>query len=225
MILNVKGKSQQVEFSAKTLIISGFAVKDRILALKHIEEMKQSGLSVPEKIPAFYSIDPALITDSPDIQVGSKETSGEVEPVLITTGGKMYIGVGSDHTARDLGRKDIEESKEACGKPISREVFELEYALKNWKHLSLRSFTLDNGKEILYQEGKVTSLLQIHEILDGIREWNGSIDLQESAIFLGTVPLATGDFVYSDWYRVELTDEKNEKTLNREYRVKNENRS
>lgn len=220
MILNVKGKSHKVNFKPETLVIAGFTGKDKASAEKHLEELREMGVPVPEKIPAFYPVEPSGLSDSPDIEVSSKESSGEAEPVLITTGGKMYIAVGSDHTARDLEMKDIGESKRACSKPISSEVFELEYVLKNWDRMVLRSYIRKNGEKVIYQEGKVSSLLQVHETLELLREWNSEISLQESAIFLGTVPLLKGEFIYTDWYRVELIDEKSGSTLSREYTVK-----
>lgn len=220
MILNVKGRSHSVKFNPETLIIAGFTGRDRASAVKHLDELREQGVPVPEKIPAFYPVDSGKLSDKPDIEVTSDKSSGEVEPVLITTGGKMYIGVGSDHTARDLEMKDIAKSKSACDKPVSEEVFELEMALKNWEHLIVRSYTKKDGEKILYQEGKISSLTPVYDLMEKLREWNKGLKLEESAIFLGTVPLLTGEFVYSDWYLVELTNEKTGNTLSREYNVK-----
>ncbi len=220
MILTVKGKSNTINFKPNTLIIAGFTGKDTTSARKHLEELRELGVPVPEKIPAFYPVDPSMVTDLPEIEVSSKESSGEAEPVLITTGGKMYIAVGSDHTARDLEMKDIAESKKACSKPVSSEVFELEFVLKNWDKMLLRSYVRINGEKVLYQEGRASELLPVHELLEKLRGWNNNANLEESVIFLGTVPLLTGKFVYGDWYRVELIEEKSGVSLNREYTVK-----
>ncbi len=219
MILNVKGRDRSVKFTPETLIIAGFTGKDTGSAKQHLEELRKAGVPVPDKIPSFYPVDVSLLTDRPSIEVESGESSGEAEPVLITTGGKMYIAVGSDHTARDLEMQDIGKSKKACKKPISDEVFELETVLKDWEHLILRSYVRVDGEEILYQEGKVSSLLKIYDLLDKIREWNSTINLEESVIFLGTVPLLTGEFVYGQWYRVELIDTRSSEALSREYNV------
>ena len=220
MILNVKGKAQSFDFNPKTLIIAGFTGKDSASAKKHLEELRELGVPVPEKIPAFYPVDPSMVTDAQVIEVHTKESSGEAEPVLITSGGKMYIAVGSDHTARDLEMKDIGESKKACVKPVSSDVFELEYVLKNWESLLLRSYVRKDGERILYQDGKASELLPVHDLLEKLREWKGNSNLEESIIFLGTVPLLTGKFVYGDWYRVELIEEKSGTSLSREYTVK-----
>lgn len=219
MILNVKGRDRSVKFNPETLIIAGFTGKDTESAKQHLEELREAGVPVPEKIPAFYPVDVSMLTDRPGIEVESGESSGEAEPVLITTGGRMYVAVGSDHTARDLEMQDIGKSKKACRKPISVDVFELETVLKNWDHLLLRSYVRVDGEEILYQEGKVSSLLKIYDLLDRLREWNSTINLEESAIFLGTVPLLTGKFVYGEWYRVELIDTKSSEAISREYNV------
>ena len=220
MILNVKGKAQSFDFNPKTLIIAGFTGKDSASAKKHLEELRELGVPVPEKIPAFYPVDPSMVTDAQVIEVHTKESSGEAEPVLITSGGKMYIAVGSDHTARDLEMKDIGESKKACVKPVSSDVFELEYVLKNWESLLLRSYVRKDGERILYQDGKASELLPVHDLLEKLREWKGNSNLEESIIFLGTVPLLTGKFVYGDWYRVELIEEKSGTSVSREYTVK-----
>lgn len=220
MILNVKGRDRSVKFNPETLIIAGFTGKDKESAKHHLEELRKAGVPVPEKIPAFYEVDVSRLTDKSDIEVTSSESSGEAEPVLLTTGGKMYIAVGSDHTARDLEMQDIGKSKSACRKPISTEVFEIETVLKNWDHLLLRSYVKVNGEELLYQEGRVSSLLKIFDLLDKLREWNDTIGLEESAIFLGTVPILGGEFVYGDWYRVELIDTRSSEALSREYNVR-----
>lgn len=220
MILNVRGKDNSVNFRPGTLIIAGFTGKDTGSAREHLKELEEMGISVPEKIPAFYPVDPSRVTTSGNIAVSSKESSGEAEPVLITTGGKMFIAVGSDHTARDMEKVSIHESKKACSKPISSEVFELDYFLKNWDSMVLKSFVMKDGKMEPYQDGKVSSLLTVHELMEKLWEWNREAKLEESAIFMGTVPLLPGKFVYGDWYRVELVESRSGVTLSCEYSVK-----
>lgn len=220
MMLKVNGKDTTEEFSPRILIIAGFTGKDRVSAEAHIKELAEMGIPVPAEIPAFYPVSASLATQGESIEVSSEESSGEAEPVLIITGGSKYIAVGSDHTARDLEKISIPESKGACSKPISKEAFELDFVIKNWDTLALRSYVEVNGKMVPYQDGPVSGLTPVEELEAKLKAWNPAIDMGESVMFLGTVPLLTGSFVYGRRYRVELIDTRSGQKISHEYSVR-----
>ena len=194
---------ESFEFTPKSLVIAGFTGRDRLAARAHIEELSRKGIAVPSKIPSFYLADPDMITLADSIEVDTRESSGEVEPVLITNRGKRYIAVGSDHTPRDLERKSIPDSKRACQKPVSRHVFDLEYVLKEWKNLELSSRVTRNGITSEYQHGPISSLMDIDSIVSNLLD-SRKINLDNSVIFLGTIPLLAGEFIFGEHYYMEL---------------------
>ena len=219
MKLKVKGMEKNVDFDPSVLIIAGFTGKDRASAEAHLKELAEMGIPIPEEIPSFYPIEKTLVTQGDSIVVTSSESSGEAEPVLITTGGTQYIAVGSDHTARDLEKISIAESKGACSKPLSSDAFEVDFVRKNWNTLSLRCYVERNGKMELYQDGPVSGLTHIEELEKKLKKSNPEIDMSESVMFLGTVPLLTGNFVYGSRYRVELIETVSGQKISHEYGV------
>jgi 4-hydroxyphenylacetate 3-monooxygenase len=129
-----------LEFNPRQLVIAGYTGRDRGNVQRHIDELAEYGIAPPQSVPAFWDLPVDLLTQGGVIGVTSAESSGEVEPVLFGMDGHFYIGLGSDHTARDLERQSILASKASCGKPIGREVFPLDELNDDWDRLSLRSY-------------------------------------------------------------------------------------
>lgn len=223
MILNVMGNNTELEFSPEILVIAGFTGRDKSAAEAHVRELADLGIEVPDEIPAFYRVDASLATQENSIVVSSNESSGEAEPVLITTGGRRYVAVGSDHTARDVEKTSIAKSKGACSKPFSREVFELDFVKKNWGNLVLKCYVERDGRMVPYQDGPVANLTPAEDLMEKLNAKNPGLDMSESIMFLGTVPLLTGDFVYGKKYRVELIETSSGSKLVHEYTVDREN--
>jgi 4-hydroxyphenylacetate 3-monooxygenase len=166
-----------------------------------VDELARLGVPEPTGIPAFYPVPPQLLSVKREIQVSSPATSGEVEPVLFCANGSWYVGVGSDHTARDLERVDIGLSKAACPKVIGTEVIDYDEAVEHWDQIQLRSRTGSGGD--LYQDGLADELLPVPELLDLMRSREHEVGAG-SVIFLGTLGLKAADFVYSDRWSMEL---------------------
>src|SRR4051812_29495319 len=112
----------EIAFEPGSLVIAGFTGRNRDAVAAHVDELARLGVPEPAGIPAFYPLSPRLLSVEPEILVSSTATSGEVEPVLFCANGSWYVGVGSDHTARDLERVDIGLSKAACPKVVGTHV-------------------------------------------------------------------------------------------------------
>ena len=192
---------EDIQFQARKLVIAGFTGRNRQAVAAHIEELGRLGVTRPADIPALYPVSVSLLTTEPRITVASRETSGEVEPVLFCANGNSYVGVGSDHTARDLEAVDIVQSKEACPKVVGTEVIDLETAVEHWASLELRSRAGHRAE--LYQEGRAGDLLSIPELLEYMRA-SGHEVADGTVVFLGTLPLKSLDFVYGDRWSVKL---------------------
>lgn len=198
--LRVLGGERTVTVAPRELVVAGFTGRDEHAVRDHIEELAREGVPRPSTVPAFYRVDAALLTTAPAITVRGPRTSGEAEPVLFCTADGWYVGLGSDHTDRDLEREDIGRSKSACPKVISTEVLPYELARGRWDELRLRSWASASGTR--YQDGSVGELLPIPEVLGKLDASDGADGL---VVFCGTVALVTDGFVFGDEFRAELT--------------------
>jgi uncharacterized protein DUF2848 len=205
---------EQLTISPDRLVVAAFTGRDQEQVERHIDELARQGVPRPARVPDFYSLPVDLLTTAQEISVEGGETSGEAEPVLYLTSGDWFVGAGSDHTARDLEREDIPLSKEACAKVVSREVLPYEALEQCWDQLVLRSW----AGERPYQEASLSELMPVPEIMRRLSEAspNGGGD---AVVFLGTVPLATESFVFSDQFRVELRTPEGDTAMGLSYRV------
>lgn len=199
--LDVVGRDVTVRFVPRSLVVAGYTARERSDAQRHIDELSKIGVAPPRSVPSFYLMPNHLLTLRRSIEVDGPNTTGEVEPVLLCTGGVWYLTVGSDHTDRDLERVDIGSSKRACPKVISRRVVHWDSLGDAWDGLWLRSWTgPDTGP---YQEGQLSSLMKGGHVLD---ELSSRIDIDKEGlvVFLGTVPLAVDEFRPASYFRAEL---------------------
>jgi hypothetical protein len=203
MIFSVAETEETVSFTPRTVIVAGFTGRNRAAVDVHIRELMDQGVQPPESVPAFYVVPPSLLSNAAHIKVSTAESSGEAEPVLLCLSDSWYVAVGSDHTARDMERVDIGESKRACPKLVSTEVWPYEDVRRHWDGIIVRSWVRVNGEKHLYQEASLAELMTVSQILDALEQTTIE-DADGAAIFLGTVPLLTNGFVFSDWYSVEL---------------------
>jgi 4-hydroxyphenylacetate 3-monooxygenase len=182
-----------IEVTPSYFTIAGYTGRDRAHVEAHIEELEAIGIARPPSVPMYYPMPLDILTTSDAIAVTSAESSGEVEPVLIVQDGAIYLGVGSDHTARDMERIGVRESKAACPKPIGSRVHRIDRdALRAGALEGLRIASDYDGTA--YQRGSVADMLPLDEIFTAAAE--GAHAGRNGIIFCGTVPLAHGAFVY-----------------------------
>lgn len=196
-----------LDFEVKQLIVAGFTGRDEEKVAEHVEELRQMGVPAPDRTPTFYRLPADLVTQDHTITVRTATTSGEVEPVLLCQDGSLYIGLGSDHTDRQLEQQSIKASKAACPKPIATGVLPYTAQVARWDSMQLRSFA--GGGEV-YQHGHLADILSIERVLELFRSSGGEMT-PGTVVFLGTIPLRTGAFDYSTVFRGELVA--GEKTL------------
>lgn len=188
----------QIELSTFRLVVAGYTGRDADAVEAHIAELEAIGVPRPDSVPAFYELAPDLVTTSADVQMSGHDTSGEVEPVLIRSSGRLFLGVGSDHTDRLVERTSVPASKAACVKPVSSTVLPLPDDL-DWDAVRLRSRVDD----MAYQDGPMSGLRPTTEVL-GLWE-SADADDQDLVLFGGTVPLIAGEFVSGHQWWVSLT--------------------
>jgi 2-keto-4-pentenoate hydratase/2-oxohepta-3-ene-1,7-dioic acid hydratase in catechol pathway len=215
--------NEEKTFSISSVYCIGYSGSDTKKVQKHIDELALLGIPKPPEVPMLYPVRISSLNQNGNIEVIGNMSSGEAEIVLIfgEQESERYISVGSDHTDRELESVDINKSKQICDKPLANEAWTLSKIIDSWNELKLLSKVLVNGKWECYQEQKITAILPLKEILAYLNK--KSLDLKNTIIFAGTVPLLDG-FKYGDAYEVELLDPINNKSISCTYFVKNLNK-
>jgi 4-hydroxyphenylacetate 3-monooxygenase len=203
--LEVSGSAETLDITPARLIVAGYTGRDADAVAAHIAELAEIGVPEPPTVPAFYDLDPALLTTDAVVSVASPDSSGEVEPVIIRHGGRHYLAVGSDHTDRELEKTDIAGSKAACPKPIGETVLALPDDLSEFDFDAILATNEVDGEA--YQRGALVALRTPADLLarlaGALPDTDGDV-----VVFGGTLPLLTGRFVFGrNWnLRLELGD-------------------
>ena len=191
----------------RRLIVAGWTGRDRAALDHHIAELANLGVSPPSEVPIFYRGGAALVTNDATIEVVGAGTSGEVEPVLVDDGESLWLGLGSDHTDRELEAHSVALSKQICPKPVAEEIWPWAEVEDHLDALELRSWirgTAD-GEWTLYQEGALAGIRPLPDLI--ARSPAG----EDGRLQAGTVMLcgtlgAKGGIRPARFFRMELRD-------------------
>ena len=203
--LTVGATGETIDVRPARLVVAGYTGRDADAVAEHIAELAEIGVPAPATVPAFYDLDPALLTTDPVITVDGADTSGEVEPVVVRHQGRHFLAIGSDHTDRELEKSDIASSKAACPKPLGATVVELPADLESFDWDAVAADSDVDGEP--YQRGFLAALRTPADVLarlaDALPDAAGDL-----VLFGGTLPLLTGRFVFGrDWtMRLRLAD-------------------
>ena len=196
------------EIALEKLIVVGFAGKDIAKTMEHIHELEAEGIKCPKSVPVVYQCSKALLTTDAVIDVIAEKTSGEVEYLILVRDGKYYIGIGSDHTDRDLEAVSIHKSKQVCLKPYAQTFWPYDEIKDHFDQIKLISSQVIDGRTVEYQAGLTSDLLPLSRIIAEIEKETST---NNSLIYTGTVPLKDG-FKFGNVFSCKLIDE----TLGRE---------
>jgi len=200
---NVAGRST-LAVSVDTLVMAGWAGRDAAKVESHILELAELGVKRPKSTPCFYRVAPSLLTAGQTIDVLGSNSSGEVEVALLSSSTHgLLIGVGSDHTDREVEAYDISVSKQMCDKPIRADWWLYDDLASQWDQLVMRSWRWVGPRRELYQEGTTAQLL---DPLVLVRKLCTQDDLPGgTVVFCGTQPVI-GRLVFGDAFEIELHD-------------------
>lgn len=206
----------ELALDIQRLIIAGWTGRDLAAVQHHIEELQAIGVKPPASVPTFYPLAASLLTTAEVIEVPRDDSSGEIEVVLLQGNDGLYVGVGSDHTDRKVEAYDVTVSKQMCDKPVGTQVWRFEDVADHWDSLEMRCWRVRDGERALYQEGKVTRLLDPREL---IQRLTGESSLPPgTAMFCGTQAVI-GELGHGEAFEVELHDPVRNRTLRHAYRV------
>lgn len=218
--LQKKNSTQHLGFSFNRMVNAGFTGRDQEQVKHHLDELSAKGIDVPDETPLIYPVVPTALCSAPEIEVYGKESSAEVEYVLfVNQDNQVFVGIGSDHTDRNLEEHDIPRAKQICPNMFSPVVWDLNEVSGHWDDLSMKCIVQKNQEEILYQQGSLALLMSPDELMAFVsQKVKGT--LKNSVIFSGTVKMETESFVYADNVWVELNDPVLNRSIQFSYAVK-----
>ena len=212
---------REIHFPVRRMVNAGYTGRNQEAVRKHIEELKKEGIAAPESTPTAYEVISKLVYCDDEIEVIGRRTSGEAEFVLLCTQNEVFVGVGSDHTDRDLEVASIIKSKQICPNVMCNRVWRLSQVRSRWDETILRSWVKDpNGKRLLYQESPLKTMMTPEDLMAFVR---GKVDdhkLEGLLIFSGTVPLIPEHTNFGDYFEAELALPGGKQKLSCTYSVK-----
>lgn len=202
----------RIDLAIDHLIVAGWTGRDREAVDHHIQELADLGIAPPSQVPLYYRVSSGLLTQDATIQVLGEGTSGEVEPLLLRDNGKIWIGLASDHTDRDLEAHSVAASKQACAKPAAPALWDFESVQDHLDSLKLRCLIRENGEWIVYQEGALSNIRPLADLIaaSGFGE--------KCAMLCGTLG-AIGGVRPALEYQMELEDPVLNRTIRMTYSV------
>ncbi|WP_254533183.1 DUF2848 family protein [Natrinema gelatinilyticum] len=212
--------SETVSVTVDRIANCGWTGRNEEELRKHIEELEEEGIEAPDEFPVIYPKPYHLITTSDDIEVLSAETSGEAEFVLFPQEktDEVYVGVGSDHTDREMETESIVVAKGLCPNVVGENLWVLDDIIDHWDQIELRSWTGSDGERVLYQDATLEAILSPADLFDLVEE-KTTEPTKHTAVFSGSVGTETGDLIHGDFFEVELHDPVLDRTMRAEYDV------
>ncbi len=215
MTLSFRTDAGTLDVAIDTLIIAGWAGRDIAAIEHHIEELAALGIPRPSAVPLYYRVASNQLTQAASVQVLGPDSSGEVETFVFNAAGEMYVSIASDHTDRKLEAHSVAFSKQACIKPVAMEAWKLSEVADYWDELIIRSWIVENGVSVLYQEGPLASLRTPQDLIAGFS--GGSTTLTEGCgMTCGTVG-AIGGIRPATAFTMELFDPRRGRSLRHTY--------
>jgi hypothetical protein len=205
LTIRIEGRGGTIQrlLSVRELMIAGWTGRDKDAVEKHIAELEALGVKRPPQTPMFYRISSARLTTAAMIEVIGANSTGEVECVLAGLNGEVLVGVGSDHTDRQLETVGITLAKQICDKPIGTTFWLLREVEEHWDQLLLRSRVTIEGTLHLYQEGSVAELLPP---VDLIRRRSNTNQLEDGVVMFGGTLGVHGELRPAQRFEGELED-------------------
>ncbi len=197
-------------------VIAGWTGRDPVARGKHIAELEAIGIARPASTPIYYRVSARRLTTTDSIEVCGPDSSGEVEFVLIGWQGRIFVGLGSDHTDRKVETYSVTVSKQMCDKVMASVLWELEDVIGHWDQMILRAWAWIDGARVLYQEGTLDSMLPVAEL---IQRGFGGAGLPDGCAMFGGTFAAKGGIRPADRFEYELQDPVLKRSIRHAYDV------
>lgn len=196
-------RTDRIAVAIDRLVIAGWAGRDEAAIRHHIHELQAIGVPPPSSVPVFYRGAASLVTQGTSLEFLGPDSSGEIEPVIVSLADGLWVTVGSDHTDRKAETYGIALSKQMCAKPVGTVLWRHEEVAPHWDELRLRAHAVIGGERVLYQDGKLAALRQP---LDLIGRWAGRNTLPPGTLMFGGTLNAIGGIRPASRFEMELID-------------------
>lgn len=210
--MQFKTDEDDIEIFIEQLIVAGWTGRDKRAVDHHIAELAALGIAPPSKVPLYYRVSANLLTQDGYIQVVGDTSSGEVEPLLVRSNDRLWLGLASDHTDRQLETHSVAASKQACVKPVATELWAFDSIAAHLDDLILRCLIEEDGQWVNYQAGTLASIQPLQTLM------NATSLAEDSAMLCGTLA-AIGGVRAAAHYHMSIEDPVLSKSIHLEYRV------
>jgi hypothetical protein len=203
-------------FPVRRMYNLGSATRDAAVAVHHQEEVARAGITIALNVPAprIYPIDTYALTTEDAIGVVGPRSSGEVEIVLVVSD-RLYVGVGSDHTERDLERASIVWGKQASPNILAPTLWDFEEIAGHWDQCVMRSWV--DGRP--YQDVGVNAFLSPPDILRVMRERIPGMPQRDFVVFCSTIVALDKELGFGDLWKFEMVDPVLDRRISHAYRL------
>lgn len=219
---DVAGKGP-VTIPIENAVIAGWTGRDADAVAHHIAELREIGVPPPSTVPLYYRVAASLLTTGTVIETVDATSSGECEPVLVDDGGRLYLGLGSDHTDRALEAHSVALSKQICAKPVAATLWAFDEVAGHLDDIRLRSFVRDEegGEWVPYQQGTLASIRPLAELVAGSPFSGEGVRLAAgTAMMCGTFAVLSGGVRPARHFRMEMEDGRLGRTIAHRYETK-----
>ncbi len=208
--------AQSTLLSIGDVVVAGWTGRDEEAVEKHIRELEKLGIPSPASTPIFYRVAASRLTIAGEIQVVGESSSGEVEAVYVQHDGALWVGLGSDHTDREVETYGITVSKQVCDKPVAPVLWPHSELETHWDQIILRSYAINDGERTLYQEGTAAAMLPPNDLIARYSE----AGLSEGTLMFGGTLATLGEVAPADRFEFELEDPVLNRKIEHGYSVK-----
>jgi Protein of unknown function (DUF2848) len=184
------------------LVIAGWTGRDPVARDRHIAELEALGIARPATTPIYYPLAASRLTTATVLEASGADSSGEVEFVLLRAGGRLLVGVGSDHTDRKAETYSVTLSKQLCDHPVAPELWAFEDVAGHWDEIILRSYATIGGARVLYQEGTLAAMLPPGDLIAA----GFGTELPDGAAMFGGTFAAKGGIRPAERFDFEIVD-------------------
>lgn len=205
-------------FPVTRLYNFGSATRDPDAAVPHQQEVAKSGIHIALDVPAprIYPIAVQALSSAEETYVHCDQTSGEVEIVMLVAD-QLYVGVGSDHTDREIETASILASKQSCANHFAPILWPYEEIREHWDDCVLRSWV--DGR--LYQDVGVSAFLKPEQMIALLRERVSNVPERDFVVYSGTIVSVDKQLGFGDTWRYQIEDPTTSRHIDGQYRVIN----
>lgn len=207
---------KKVDFKVKRVLNGGWAARNQADLKKHIDELAELGVAGPKEIPTFYPLLADKLCLDNQLEVMGTGNSGEVEFVILYTPQGLLVGLGSDHTDRDLEKFSIPKAKLSYPNIMSPNVWRYEDIVDHWDELEMRSSIGHNG-DVLYQNGTLADLMRPEELMTKAEALIKG-DPVGTVLYSGCLSML-GEIAFSEDFHMELVDKVRNRTISHSYHI------